>query len=42
VQLLDWAARALSLIGLIGLGWLLRRRGGHVQAPTIDVGMLSR
>ncbi|MDF2759027.1 MAG: hypothetical protein K0S99_1659, partial [Thermomicrobiales bacterium] len=40
VQPLDWAARALSLIGVVGLCWLLVRAGG--QVPGIAAGMLNR
>ena len=39
VQPLDWAARALSLLGVIGLGWLLVQRDGRV--PGIGAGMLN-
>jgi hypothetical protein len=40
MQPLDWAARALALIGLLGLGWLLMRRGGNVSAD--GAGILTR
>jgi hypothetical protein len=40
VQPLDWAARVLSLIGVVGLCWLLVRQGG--QVPGIGAGMLNR
>jgi hypothetical protein len=40
VQPLDWAARALSLIGVVGLCWLLVQTGG--QIPGIGAGMLNR
>ena len=42
VQPLDWAARALSLLGVLGIGWLLVQRGGQLQVPGIGAGMLSR
>ena len=40
VQPLDWAARALSLIGVAGLCWLLVQTGGQVRG--IGAGMLNR
>jgi hypothetical protein len=40
VQALDWAARVLSLVGVVGLCWLLVRKRGRV--PGIGAGMLNR
>jgi hypothetical protein len=40
VQPLDWAARALSLIGVVGLCWHLVQAGG--QVPGIGAAMLNR
>jgi hypothetical protein len=40
VQPLDWAARVLTLIGVVGLFWLLVQKGG--QIPGIGAGMLNR
>jgi hypothetical protein len=40
VQPLDWTARVLSLIGMVGLCWLFAQRGG--QVPGIGAGMLNR
>jgi hypothetical protein len=40
VQPLDWAARVLSLIGVVGLCWFLVQKGG--QVPGIGAGMLNR
>ena len=40
VQPLDWAARVLSLIGVVGLCWLLVQKSG--QVPGIGAGMLNR
>jgi hypothetical protein len=39
VQPLDWVARGLSLIGVVGLCWLLLQKGGRV--PGIGTGMLN-
>jgi hypothetical protein len=39
VQPLDWAARVLSLIGVVGLFWLLIQNAG--QVPGIGAGMLN-
>jgi hypothetical protein len=39
-QPLDWAARVLALIGLLGLGRLLVGSGGKVTAD--DAGILTR
>jgi hypothetical protein len=38
VQPLDWVARGLSLVGVIGLCWLLLQKSGEV--PGIGTGML--
>jgi hypothetical protein len=40
VQPLDWAARVLTLIGVVGLFWLLVEKDG--QVPRIGAGMLNR
>jgi hypothetical protein len=40
VQPFDWAARAFSLLGVVGLGWLLMRKGGPV--PGVGAGMFNR
>jgi hypothetical protein len=40
VQPLDWTARVLSLIGVVGLCWLLVQNGG--QVPEMGAGMLNR
>jgi hypothetical protein len=40
VRPLDWTARVLSLIGVIGLCWLFAQRGG--QVPEMGAGMLNR
>jgi hypothetical protein len=40
VQPLDWAARVLSLIGVVGLCWLLFQKGGRV--PRTGTDMLGR
>jgi hypothetical protein len=40
MQPLDWAARVLAFFGLVGLGWLLIRRGGNVSGD--DAGILTR
>ena len=40
IQPLDWAARVLALLGLLGLGRFLVRRGGKVSGD--DAGILTR
>jgi len=40
VQPLDWVARGLSLVGVIGLGWLLLQKSSEVLG--IGTGMLHR
>ena len=42
VQSLDWGARALFLLGVVGGGWLLVKRSGRVRVSGMDAAMLSR